>query len=201
MSQRFLFDRADGRGAHALHVRVLLQHHEDLEQRRRRAREQSLRSRPRGSRCAPGSAGFSGRGGAVSVRMASRNSCSSSSLSSDDVHDRAVVALHELLDRQRVRGVLVAEALRELDLVIEQQPVFAPAGEHVQAEAHLPQERLRLLELAQLGRATGIRASAVRRASSRRSGAWPPRRWSGCRAGRPGRSSRSARGCRRCRSP
>ena len=68
-----------------------------------------------------------------------------------DVHDRAVVALHELLDRQRVRGVFVAEALRELDLVIEQQPVLAPAGEHVQAEAHLPEEGLRLLELAQLG--------------------------------------------------
>ena len=30
-----LVDRADGRGAHAFHVRVLLQHHEDLEQRRR----------------------------------------------------------------------------------------------------------------------------------------------------------------------
>ena len=39
---QILVDRADGRGAHALHVRVLLQHHEDLEQRRRRAREQLL---------------------------------------------------------------------------------------------------------------------------------------------------------------
>ena len=61
--------------------------------------------------------------------MASRNSCSSSSFSRLHVHDRAVVALHELLDRQRVGGVLVAEGLRELDLVIEQQPVLAPPGE------------------------------------------------------------------------
>ena len=65
---------------------------------------------------------------------------------------RAVVALHELLDRERVGGVLVAEDLRQPDLVVEQQPVLAPAGEHVQAEAHLPQEGLRLLEPAQLRR-------------------------------------------------
>ena len=37
-----LVDGADGGGAHTLHVRVLLQHHEQLEQRGRRAREQLL---------------------------------------------------------------------------------------------------------------------------------------------------------------
>ena len=65
------------------------------------------------------------------------------------VHDRAVVLLHQLLDRQREARVLVAEQFRELDLIIEQQPVLAPPGEHVQPEAHLPEERLAGLELAQ----------------------------------------------------
>ena len=45
------------------------------------------------------------------------------------VHDGAVVALHELLDRERVGGILVAEALRQLDLMIEQQPILVPPGE------------------------------------------------------------------------
>ena len=66
------------------------------------------------------------------------------------VHRRAVVALHELLDRERVSRILVAEHLREPDLVIEQQPVLATVGQHVQREADLPQERLRGLQLAQL---------------------------------------------------
>jgi len=35
--------------------------------------------------------------------------------------------------------------------VIEQQPVLAPARDRVQREAHLPEERLRLPQLAQLG--------------------------------------------------
>ena len=59
-----------------------------------------------------------------------------------ELHHRAVVALHELLDREREARVLVAEHLRELYLVIEQQPIFAPAREQVQAEANPPQERL-----------------------------------------------------------
>jgi len=83
----------------------------------------------------------------------------------DDIHHRAVVALHELLDRERVGGIFVTEALREFDLVIEQQPVFAPAGQHVQSEADLPQERLRLFELAQLAwRQKAVREQFVERA-------------------------------------
>ncbi len=68
------------------------------------------------------------------------------------VDDGAVVALHQLLDRERVGGVFVAEAARELDLIVEQQPVFVPAGQHMQAEAHLPQECLRLRQPAQFRR-------------------------------------------------
>ena len=61
-----------------------------------------------------------------------------------DLHDRPVIALHELLDGEREARVLVAEHLRELHLMVEQKPVLAPAREQVQAEADSPQERLRL---------------------------------------------------------
>ena len=156
-------DRPDGGSAYAFHVRILLQHHEQLEQRGRRAREQffvhrfqvviahleSRRQRTR--RCGLGEDGFT-------------EQLQQQFVEQDDVHDRAVVTLHELLDRQRVRGIFVTEALRETDLVIEQQSVLAPAGEHVQAEAHFPEERLRLLELAQLGgRQEAMRQEFVQR--------------------------------------
>ena len=59
-----------------------------------------------------------------------------------ELHHRAVVALHELLDGEREARVLVAEHLRELHLVIEQQAVFAAAREQMQPEADPPQERL-----------------------------------------------------------
>ena len=123
-----LVDGADGRGAHALHVRVLLQHHEYLEQRRRRARKDlvvhglevivaHLESRVQRTR----------RRGLVEDGFAEQ--LQQQFVEQRHVHDRAVIALHELLDRERVRGVFVAEALRELDLVVEQQAVFAPAGD------------------------------------------------------------------------
>ena len=67
-----------------------------------------------------------------------------------DVHDGAVILLHQLLDGQSEAGVLVAEHLRQLDLIVEQQPVFAPPGQRVQAEAHPPKKGLAGLELAQL---------------------------------------------------
>src|SRR2546429_7056286 len=41
---------------------------------------------------------------------------------------------------------LVTEAPGEADLVVEQQAILAPRGEGVQAKAHLPQKRLRLLQ-------------------------------------------------------
>ena len=93
--------------------------------------------------------GLSGRGGVVSVQDGFAEQLQQQFVEQRHVHDRAVVALHELLDRERVRGVFVAETLRELDLVVEQQPVFTPAGEDVQSETHFPEEGLRLLELAQ----------------------------------------------------
>jgi hypothetical protein len=55
---------------------------------------------------------------------------------------RPVVLLHELLDREGEAGILVAEHLRQLDLVVEQQPVLAPPGDGVQRPADAPQEVL-----------------------------------------------------------
>ena len=68
------------------------------------------------------------------------------------VHHRAVVALHQLFDREREGGILVAEDARELHLVIEQQSILAPPGDAVQRKAHAPEEGLRALQAAQLGR-------------------------------------------------
>ena len=69
-----------------------------------------------------------------------------------EIHDRAVVALHELLDGERVARVFVAQHLGELDLVIEQQPVFAAPGQNVQRETHAPQERLPFVQPPHLAR-------------------------------------------------
>src|SRR5690606_32896746 len=66
------------------------------------------------------------------------------------LHDRAVIALHELLDGKREARVLVAEHLRKLDLMVEQQPIFAPTREQVQTEADTPKERAALREDSQL---------------------------------------------------
>jgi hypothetical protein len=54
--------------------------------------------------------------------------------------------LHELLDSQRVTGVLVAQHLGKFDLVVEQQAVFTPSGQDVLAESHSPEKILALLE-------------------------------------------------------
>ncbi len=67
-----------------------------------------------------------------------------------DVHDGAVILLHQLFDGEGEARVLVAEHLRQLDLIVEQQPVLAPSGQRMQPEADLPKERLARLELAQL---------------------------------------------------
>ena len=46
-------------------------------------------------------------------------------------HHGAVIQLHELLYRQVVFLVFKSEALGNLPLIIEQQPVFSPACEQV----------------------------------------------------------------------
>jgi len=68
------------------------------------------------------------------------------------LHDRAVVALHELLDGERVGCVFIAKHLSEVFLVIEQQAVFAAPGQDVQAKADPPEECLPVFEALQLSR-------------------------------------------------
>ena len=62
----------------------------------------------------------------------------------------AVVAFHELLDREPLGGIPKAKHLGNGALVIKQQAVFGTACEHMQGVAHLPKKRLALAENAQL---------------------------------------------------
>ena len=75
-----------------------------------------------------------------------------------ELHDGAIVALHQLFDGQRVGRVLVAEHLGQLDLVIEEDAVLAAPGENVQRESDPPQEGLTFVQAAHLA----LRQEAVR---------------------------------------
>ena len=57
------------------------------------------------------------------------------------LHHRTVVALHELLHRQRIGGIFIAQRFRQFDLVVEQQPVLAAAHQQVQGKPDSPEER------------------------------------------------------------
>ena len=111
---------------------------------------------------------FSGRGGSLSRQDRLAEQLQQQLVQQAHVHDRAVVALHELLDRERVGGVLVAEHLRAAGSG-DRTAAGPRAGRSsdVQAEAHLPQEGLRLLQAPQLRR----REKAVRRQLIERVGA------------------------------
>ena len=55
-------------------------------------------------------------------------------------HDRAVIELHELLDRLIDVLILNTELAGQILLVLEQQPVLAAVGHDVQGEADFPQK-------------------------------------------------------------
>ena len=55
-------------------------------------------------------------------------------------HNRAIVALHELLYRHVIGIVEIAEGVRQVALQIEQQPIFAAPGGLVEQETDLPEE-------------------------------------------------------------
>ena len=150
VDQRYVgADEADRLGAHAAQAGILLKQHEQLQQSRRRALEHvrvrhfevvvaHLEARVQRLR----------RAARCQDRLAEQ--LQEHLVQQAHVHDGAVVLLHQLLDGQREARVLVAEQLRQLDLVVEQQAVLASPGQHVQPEAHLPQEGLAGLQLAQL---------------------------------------------------
>ena len=141
-------DETDGFSAHAAQLGMLLQEHEHLEQGRWVAREDFLMRHfqvivaglearvDRQRRAALRQDGLAKQLQQHFVHQA-------------DVHDGAIVFLHQLFDGQREAGVLVAEHFRQLDLIVEEQPVLAPPGQRVQPEAHLPEKGLARLELAQ----------------------------------------------------
>ena len=149
-----LDDGAYGAGAHAADLGVLLQQREHLEQRRGLAHEQVVVHRfevavdhleARVERLRHRRAGA-----AVDDGLAEQ--LQQQLVEQAHIHHGAVVALHQLLHRERERGVLVAEGARELDLVVEQQAVLAAAVDRVQRVTHPPQEALRGLETAQFAR-------------------------------------------------
>ncbi len=145
-------DQADGARAHALQPRVLLQHDEQFEQRGRVAREGVVRDglqvlvplaevrRERQRRRVA-------RGQDVLAELLQQQLVQPA-----HQHGGPVIALHELLDGERVGRVLVAEHACQSDLVIEKEPVLAPPADEMQREAHPPQPGLGRLELRELTR-------------------------------------------------
>ncbi len=142
-------DQADGFGAHSAQFGMLLQQHEQFEQRRREPRKH-LRVRDLEVVAADLKARIDGHRRRALRQNRLAEQLQQHFIEQADVHHGAIVFLHQLLDREREAGILVAEQFRELDLIVKKQPVLAPARQHVQPEAHLPQERLANLELAQL---------------------------------------------------
>ena len=141
-----LLDERDRARVDAAQVEVLLEQQEDLEQRRRLAREHLIVGHLEVTVAAL-EARAERQGRLVLVEQDRfLEELQQHLVQAAELHDRAVVALHELLDGQREARVLVAEHLRELqlDLMVEQQAILAPAGQEMQAEADAPQKRAAL---------------------------------------------------------
>ena len=83
---------------------------------------------------------------------------------SRQLRDTPVVALHELLDAEIQIVVAVSEKGGEAFLVVEEQAVFRPPGEQVQAEPDLPEEVSAFAEITvlRLGEAGVARGAAQR---------------------------------------
>jgi hypothetical protein len=103
-------DRAHRRGAHTLDVGILLQEHEQLEQCRGRSREHIVAARLERS-TADLEAGIERPGRLVLAQDRLAEDLQQQLIEEAHVHHGAVVALHQLLDRECVRGILVPEGL------------------------------------------------------------------------------------------
>src|SRR5665213_678212 len=142
-------DRTHGGCAYALDLRVLLQDRKQLQERRRRTRERLIARGLEGA-AAHLEACVQRQRRLVLGKDRLAKQLQQELVEEAHVHHRAVVALHELLNPEGVGGIFVAEGACELDLMVKQQAVLAPAGQRMQTKAHLPQQRLRLFEAAQL---------------------------------------------------
>ena len=181
-----LLDERDRARVDAAQVQVLLEQQEDLEQRRRLAREHLIVGHLEIAVAALEARAQRDRRLVLVEEDRFLEELQQHLVEAAQLHDRAVVALHELLDGEREARVLVAEHLRELDLMVEQQPVLAPAREQMQAEADPPQERPALRPGSAAARASGSRDRRDPPARVRRSAGARASRSSGCRASRPG---------------
>ena len=136
------FDQTHGPRAYAAYVRVLLEQQKELEQGRRVAGKHVFVRGLQETVLDLESFVEADRLGGRVHEDRFLEQLQQHLVEARQIHDRAVVALHELLDRQRVGGILVAKECGELGLVIEQEAVFAPARQHVQAIANPPEELL-----------------------------------------------------------
>ena len=169
-----LRDQADGARAHAAQARVLLQYQEQLEQSRRMAREGIVRDRLE-ALVALLEMAVERQDGSIAVGNELLAELLQKQLvEPGNLHRGAVIALHELLDGERVGRVLVAEHPSQPDLVVEQEPVLAPPAHDVQREAHSPQPGLGRFQLHELaGREEAGPCEVAERVDSQ-NGASPP---------------------------
>ncbi len=145
-------DQADGVGTDPADVLVLLQQQEQFEQRRRILCEHLVMARLQVTVLDLESLVQWLRLGARIHEDLFLEQLQQHFVQPAQVHDRAVVALHQLLDSKRITRVFVTEHLCEPGLVIEEQPVLATSGQHVQAVTHTPQECLPVFQEPQLPR-------------------------------------------------
>ena len=140
---QMLAHQANGGGAHAGDVAAVGHQHEQLHQRRRMRGEDVLAGRL--DVVVVDAEALVDRLDARPLAGAGAENRFVEVLQQDVVHlaqqqDVAVVVVHEALHRQLRIRVVVAEALGEFALVVEQQAVLAPTGDDVQAEAYAPQK-------------------------------------------------------------
>ena len=135
--------QADGAGPHPFELRVQLQDQEDLQQRERRQFEHlvvgDLQIVVARLEVAIDRHHF---GGLIAQQDGFFEQLQQQLIETRQLHDRLVVGLHELLDRQRVLPVHETHLCGHPALVIKQQAVFTPAADAVQDESDLPQKIL-----------------------------------------------------------
>ena len=140
----------DGVGTDALEFRMLLQHEKHLQQRGRIAMEYIVVIHFEKAVAHREVVRYGFRFGIRVQKNGFLKKLQQHLIDAADIHHGAVVALHELFDRQRVGRVLVAEHFGNARLMVEQQPVLAAAGEGVQGETDAPEQLAPLPQNAQL---------------------------------------------------
>ena len=145
-----LFDERDRARVDAAQIEVLLEQQEYFEQRRRLAREHLIVGGLEVAVAALEARAERQRRHVLVEQDRFLEELQQHLVQAAELHDRAVIALHQLFDGKREARVLVAQHLRQLHLVIEQQAILAPARQQVEPEADPPEESAALSQDAQL---------------------------------------------------